>query len=131
MKKLVTIILVLGFGGIFTMNCQQSSEDFIKEFGQTACYKFADCTAEKLKGMSEEKQKMMKAFMPTRALCDKKLTEDITKESKANKMLMTSEELSLGKKCLAEIKNATCEQFQKEVPVCKEFNRVMKNKGKS
>ena len=109
-----------------------SSEEFMKDFGKTMCYKVADCTAEKLKDIPEKQLAMMKGMMPTREKCDKSQEEaeknPQTKVHHDKKIELSSDEISMGQKCLAAMKKATCDIMQKPVQECIEFNKVMATK---
>ena len=127
MKKFILTILTTSLIFGVAINCKKKSdEEFVAEFGKTVCYKVADCTAEKMKGMPEAQMEQMKAMMPSRESCDKRGNE---KEHKT--IVLTSEEKALGQKCIDEMKKVTCDEMSKEIPSCKEFSEIIVNKEKS
>jgi hypothetical protein len=130
MKKILLTILSTGLIFGVAVNCKKKSdEEFLAEFGKTVCYKVADCTLEKMKGMPEAQQQQMKAFMPSRESCDKKGHAENPKDHKV--IVLTSEEKEMGQKCMDEMKKTSCNEMGKEVPSCKEFTALLESKEKS
>jgi len=130
MKKILILTITSGLVFSAGTNCKKKSDEaFVAEFGKTVCYKVADCTAEKLKGMPEAQQQQMKAYMPSRESCDQKGKAGEDKDHKI--IVLTTEEKALGQKCMDEIKNISCDALGQEVQSCKEFSAVIESKTKS
>jgi len=121
----VTVLAVL-FAAGFNANCKNkeaSSREFMMEFSKTFCYKMVDCAQEKLKDVPAAQKAQMAAYMPTREKCDASLKQELGKED--SRVVLTSEQLDTGKKCMEKVKAAACNSMQQDIAECKEFTNLM------
>lgn len=107
-----------------------TSDEVIHQFSSALCYKMADCSAEQFKNFSESERKMAMKFAPTREKCDKEIIESATNQAqKDNKIELTSEEIELAHKCIAEIEATPCGQMEQSIPACEQFTSVVEQRS--